>query len=100
MFCHRQAITWQAVTKPITVKLQAGEKIYFKFNDTLLHDVILLKDKAAYDKCDTKAELAELIEDGGPGTYPIGPLKAGTYYYACGIKGHCAAGQKATVIAA
>jgi len=90
---HLQAIIWKAVMKPRTIYVQAGDTIYFKFADTLLHDIVLLKNKAAYDSCFGNGEddiVEEPYEDVGPGLTPLGPWPKGTYYYACHVKGHCA----------
>lgn len=86
--------------KPTTINAQVGEYVHFMWGDELLHDVILLKGKAAYDSCNTHDSGVDTIiyEDEGPGIYTVGPLKKGTFYYACAVLGHCASGQKVTVV--
>ena len=94
-----QAVDWKAVMTPLTIKMKVNESLTFKWGDALVHDLNLLTGKAAYEACDTMGGVKKaLIENGSNTSYTIGPLTKGHFYYACGVRGQCQAGQKVAVV--
>ncbi|KAI3863065.1 hypothetical protein MKW98_015523 [Papaver atlanticum] len=87
--------TWDQVTDLAT--WAKGET--FKVGDTLdfiygaQHNVFEVKDKKAYDACDTSNAISS--DDGG--NTPITLSSVGKRFFICGASDHCALGMKVTI---
>ena len=68
----------------------SGDTVTFKWSGTA-HNVEKVR-KDVYNSCDgiTKTE-------GSSGPFTFKAKKEGTFYFVCGVEGHCEAGQKAKI---
>ena len=79
-----------------------GQEVVFLY--TAAHDVYRLPSRAAYDACAISQGVRLGYANNGGGTaslpnrfaYPVDGLS----WFACGVPGHCAAGQKLQVVTA
>lgn len=93
--------TFNTKGKPLTVK--RGDRLKFVWNSKkqrINHDLWQLPGPVAYQQCSFKKnkKLKELATETDVGSYTTKPLKAGVYFYGCGVPGHCkSGGQKLKV---
>jgi len=85
--------TW-AIQSYSTVSMCLTQGLLFEYTANA-HDVTLLADETAYDSCDMTSSTTVGSFTASPYTWT--PSAAGTYYFACSVSGHCAAGQKVAV---
>ncbi|XP_026390287.1 uclacyanin-3-like [Papaver somniferum] len=87
--------TWDQITD--LTKWAKG--VTFKVGDTLdftygaQHNVFEVKDKKAYDACDT----SDAISSDDSGETPITLSSVGKRFFVCGASDHCAQGMKVTI---
>merc|ERR1712142_87001 len=81
-------INWiiQSVNKCVS----KGDTVTFKWSGTNHNVEKVTKD--VYDSCDGITET-----EGSPGPFTFKAEKKGTFYFVCGVEGHCDGGQKAKI---